>query len=850
MDRGSRWLRALPGLFWLAVSTGHAEVPSIDSARVLESPHLRVTVALAGGRVASLVDKANGRDLVALWRGSDEIGGLLDDRQRFTRRRYAVVPGAAVPGQGLRLAAIDSGGQQLEKTFSLLADGHGLRVDYVFSNGGQEPVRLWVRSFPLPGGAPLSEHHLYCLPAAPGLLRQPFASEYFGGLAAPWAALHDTVTGQGVLAVVPGVERFYFWQGSRENPTFEWLYPETPPGQQLRVSLALCVLDAAAPDWPRYAGEVLAGLPAPEAAPVVGWVDARQRLALPAAAQQRGFWLSTGRDQDRQVLPDTVEVDLPRDGQRAWYVGVNALAGANLDTVVARVTGSLAGHVQIAWESQQPQAIVVPVGSAAAGTRPAPGSESRLWLLFSAAGLSPGVHLGELEIGGNRQRQGVPLRLRVWPVALPALRPFDMRGYATLGDLTGSYQVTPASCRQLDALLGAYAALGGSVLDWTVSWPALLPQIRVRPAGGVPAVAPATPVGATPPTAPGITPAAARAKGAAATAAVSPGVAMVAAIPGGAATGDGNIAAPTLEQVAAGPPGGLPRDRLPGLDFSAFDPWLAVARKHGVVRVETYLDMAAGGRWPWPCLGADAVAGGVDDAVTVWLLTQLRTYLEGQGCRGFFCKIGDEISPEDLPAYQRAAALARRAGWRPFTTITGLVARDALSLDRMDPDCDQWQVSVSLKDDFARWHGADATDEVWFYGGGSQPFRTAYESAVVYPLLAAVEGVQGYGWWAYYWWQETEKIVWYDAATSAVTCGPAYLGLRDGWEDARLYAWVVNQRHLIPTAAAAGPGEGTLLRLAPASWEVYRWTTLAGLQSPVAINRVRRALLAAAAAAP
>ena len=49
----------------------------------------------------------------------------------------------------------------------------------------------------------------------------------------------------------------------------------------------------------------------------------------------------------------------------------------------------------------------------------------------------------------------------------------------------------------------------------------------------------------------------------------------------------------------------------------------------------------------------------------------------------------------------------------------------------------------------------------------------------------------------------------------------------------------------LPASRAAG-GEGALLRLAEQSWEVYRWTGLADLDSPVALNRVRRALLQAA----
>ena len=42
-------------------------------------------------------------------------------------------------------------------------------------------------------------------------------------------------------------------------------------------------------------------------------------------------------------------------------------------------------------------------------------------------------------------------------------------------------------------------------------------------------------------------------------------------------------------------------------------------------------------------------------------------YLEQKGFHGFMCKISDEISPEHIPAHIETAAIARKAGWRPFT---------------------------------------------------------------------------------------------------------------------------------------------------------------------------------------
>ena len=59
--------------------------------------------------------------------------------------------------------------------------------------------------------------------------------------------------------------------------------------------------------------------------------------------------------------------------------------------------------------------------------------------------------------------------------------------------------------------------------------------------------------------------------------------------------------------------------------------------------------------------------------------------------------------------------------------------------------------------------------------------------------MAGYQGVAGYGVWALYWYQESERVIWYDEATGAVTVGPAYLGMRDGWEDA-LYLQELRRR--------------------------------------------------------
>ena len=764
-------------------------IAETDSSLVLENGHLRVTVARAGGRIAQLVDKLTGGDLVALWQGGNEIGGLLDDRLYFTSARYDAVVSESPAQVSVRLSAEHGSGISVAKTISLRQGERLVRVSYDFTNGSQQPARLWVRNFPVPGGAPLGEHHLYTLSLHSGPRRQAFASEYFTDLREPWAALHDTVTGAGLLALVPGTEKFYFWQGSRQNPTFEWLYPELPAGQRLETCLALLLVDEAAPDWTNYARQLLPSVPPPVCSELSGWIDEATRFGVTEAERDRGYWLSIGQGDGKELLPQVLELDLPLDGVRSLYVAINALAPFPPAALVAQIEGELAGWVQLGWERSEENAIVVAPLAAGLDAPLVSGDEYRIWLEARARGREADTYEGALllEIGDSRVR--VPMRVRIWPVRVPDIRPFDMRGYGTVTSFTGDYAVTPASLRQLDAMLEAYAAVGGSVLDWTVSWSSALVHVGIE--------------------------------------------------------GTGQL----LSQQAPT----LPLDDLPRLDFRYYDPWLDKAREHGVTRIETYMSVLSSSRWQWSCLDAAVGKGRVQygtpeaERVICWIYGELRRYFESHGFRGFFCKISDEISPEHVPEYISTARVARRAGWRPFTTVTGIVARTAATIDEMNPHCDQWQVALTLKDDFRDVARVDADDEVWFYGGSSRPYRTPYERAMWYPMLAAAEGADGYGWWAFQWWQDSEKIVWYEPGADQVRFGPTFLGLRDGWEDARLFHWAVRELAAFPMEAAVSANAGALIQLREETREVYRWTTIANLGSPLALNELRRRLLRAAA---
>ena len=129
----------------------------------------------------------------------------------FTGLPYEAEVNGSEEERTLHLTADHAGGLRVEKTMSLRPGKRTVRVHYAFSNGTQRVYRLWVRNFPVPGGSPLSERHGYTLPLWEGPLHEIFVSGYFEDLEEPWAALHDTVSGAGMLAVVPGVSA---WIGS------------------------------------------------------------------------------------------------------------------------------------------------------------------------------------------------------------------------------------------------------------------------------------------------------------------------------------------------------------------------------------------------------------------------------------------------------------------------------------------------------------------------------------------------------------------------------------------------------------------------------------------------------------
>lgn len=83
--------------------------------------------------------------------------------------------------------------------------------------------------------------------------------------------------------------------------------------------------------------------------------------------------------------------------------------------------------------------------------------------------------------------------------------------------------------------------------------------------------------------------------------------------------------------------------------------------------------------------------------------------------------------------------------------------------------------------------------ELWFYTGRTRPSLVSYETAYQWPILAMHENLDGFGWWAFYYWYEESRILERDEDGDGMLVSPAWAGLRDGFRDALLLARVRQQ---------------------------------------------------------
>lgn len=881
---------------------------------ILENEHMRVEVdSSAGARIKSWIIKPGNREMIALWKGRTEIGGALDDRAHFTAVRYA----AAVmhPGPDLatvRFEAAHTSGLSIIKHLDLRKESRALAVRYEFRNGTQAPRRLFIRSFLLPGAQPQTDAHLYWVSGKEERKGKITAGTtdahgYYLPEAPSYAALWHKDSGDGILALVPGVTKFYFWRGSKEFPTFEWHYEDIPAGKALIAEARLVVTSGSPgtpPDWDELCRQNSERLREPSLVPLKDWVDEATQFGVTKAERERGFWLSVGDNEGKRRLPELLEVDLARKDSR--YLGIMLNLTGNLKGALSvDATGSEAPPFVVFLETDgEDRRELLPLPTEPVSWEA--GARKVIWLHIGSHGRPPGTSKIPIAIQVGPASAEMTLQIRVLDVKLNTEKPFHVRGYCGGFPVwTKGYDVTDEGLKHLDAILQVYADIGGDVLDWNGVWARVLRHTRI------------------------------------------------------AGTED------VITDVAKHHPQRISLDALPKLDFSYYDAWFDLAKRRGVTRVETYLGSLKNPQLSWrllaPAVGKGRVKPGTAESrrVVVWFYREMKRYFEKRGFEGFFGKISDEISPEHIPNHIATAAVVREAGWRPFTTITGMIARTAGHIRTMDPHCDQWQLAFGLKDDFlsllkdpfvvtehsyplpeawrpyknggaldtwgmeilgekgviqvdprqveifevledgkpmtteggspwgnqdrgvvitgGRLHAhlyispskgtpedhkyvlkltirrpspegkplvrIDPEDEVWCYGGSSRPYRGTYDRSWCYPLMSLFHGFQGYALWAFYHWNKTECIVWVEPDTYAVTISPSYCGYRDGWRDACLLSQLRAARGAEALAHILGETDGALLRVAGKSHEVYSFKTVVNAGDPISRNRARRKAL-------
>lgn len=852
---------------------------------IMENEALKLNIAVEGGaRISSFVNKKTGKEMVTLWKGPGEDGGLLDDRNVFTSFAYRAAvmqPGGKVGT--VRLSAKHPNGMEMTKILTLRQGESTVEVSETFSNGTQKEARFMLRSFFLPGGGPLSDAYQYFIPQKEKPL-EPIsrANNYFENLSSPWTALWNSQSKEGILVAAPGVDKFYFWQGSEIFPTYEWVYPNVPAGKSLTIHYALNLINEDTPNWSQLGTAALKKLPAARFGDVTGWQNEEQRFQISDAERARGFWLSTGNGEGKRRLPQTLHLDAPLSQTRSVYIALNALQEIGDSDLKIRFKNIPNGLVQTGWETNGKDFIKVLPFNETTKISLKNGTESRLWLTLQGGDKAVDAN-GEIEITLNDQKAVLPLQAKVWPVQVPASQPFDVRSYAGVTSFFGGYKLVPEAIPQANALFKAFHGIGGSMMSWTLKWPNWYGYLKIADSQ--------------------------------------------------------QTVANWLKQNRAAF-ADKPASEWPALDFTAFDPYVQAAKSNNVTLAGAYLPLSTPEK---PITAEDE-----------WILIQLKKYLQTQGFRGFLCKIADEISPEYLPGYIASAKVARRAGWRPGTTITGSIARTASLINEINPYCDVWEVGFGSTEFFKnlttqrytleektmvlsaeKWGNynnggaqntvgqklfgdpiplqraeverlqvfqdgkplqsvggspwgnqkrgvffgdsgflylspfkgtdikksqvtvkyqvrvpsatgetlarVDADDEIWYYGGPSYSYRATYETAARYPLKALEGGYSGFGWYDFYRWN-VDKIVWYDAANNVVSVGPAYLGLADGWNDACLMAWLSKTKK-VPVSRFISEKPDAPLRIGDEAQEVYRWKNVVNLTDPFVLNDARHKML-------
>jgi hypothetical protein len=366
-------------------------------------------------------------------------------------------------------------------------------------------------------------------------------------------------------------------------------------------------------------------------------------------------------------------------------------------------------------------------------------STEEIWIRFSSKGISPGTYKGALVCEGAGTKTRVPISIKVWKSSLPEKNLVRIQPY---GSAVGFVNSLPTDSKKNETYIKQISAFFSNMqenridmLEFYFNQYTLSSFLKINDL-------------------------------------------------------------PILEAIRKKPEL-LSANPLPILDFSAYEPSFATAAQYDfgdaiIVAGPTSLYTSLIANFE-KILGRTIPKESEEyEKLALWLIKGFREWFESKGAKKIFAKHLDEIGPESIPEWKKTSQLFAKAGYLPYCTWTGEIPRSAEFIAQVNPECTLWQIQSLSLDDFRKIVGknpnlVDSGDEIWYYGGGSNTYRMPYVNARLMGWMAGYYDLDGYGFWTYRaWHSEGEGICF--LRDGEILSSPALEGLRDGIEDAQLYA--------------------------------------------------------------
>jgi hypothetical protein len=203
-----------------------------EPAFFVDTEYYKATVVPGkGGRILSLEDKVSKKTIVK----EKSYGGLLDDHgDRYTQPYTAKWIKKSDKEAVIEMFLDEPLSYRKQVTF--FADRPVIQVDYHIQNNTQSPQRLLFRNVVRPSGADFTGNELYCYSRISGLQRakgMPRTSDQ----ADPWCALVTPLEKTVVANSFEGdaLALLYTWQGSKVDPTYEFMFQNLEAGKSIDV---------------------------------------------------------------------------------------------------------------------------------------------------------------------------------------------------------------------------------------------------------------------------------------------------------------------------------------------------------------------------------------------------------------------------------------------------------------------------------------------------------------------------------------------------------------------------------------------------------------------------------------